>query len=204
LEQAYENNNQNVRSLRAEIAVLSSAQSGQDSNRLAESSSRLDELQRFGQMLFMKIAAEKTDLNLPATGMVQIVDRAVPGLRPVRPNKPLNILIGIIIGFIGGLFLATLVYALQWREFRRRAELPRTPFSPRFRAIVHILIALVVGMVIGYHCATPEYWSTIIVVPLTLLLGGLGSAYLELANPHSQTAQAASRQTDLQDTGLKY
>ena len=48
MEQAYENNNQNVRSLRAEIAVLSSAQSGQDSNRLAESSSRLDELQRFG------------------------------------------------------------------------------------------------------------------------------------------------------------
>jgi undecaprenyl pyrophosphate phosphatase UppP len=116
----------------------------------------------------------------------------------------LIIFIGIIIGFVGGLFLATLVYALQWREFRRRAELPRTPFSPRFRAIVHILIALVVGVVVGYHCSTPEYMSTMIVVPLTLLLGGIGSAYLELANPHSQTAQAAPHQTDLQDPGLKY
>ena len=204
LEQVYENNNQKMRGLRAEIAELSSAQTGQDSNRLAESSSRLDELQHFGQVLFTKIAAERTDLSLPATGMVQIVDRAVPGLRPVRPNKPLNIFVGIIIGFVGGLFLATLVYALQWREFRRRAELPRTPFPPRFRAIVHSLIALVVGVVVGYHCATPEYFSTIIVVPLTLLLGGIGSAYLELANPHSQTAQAAPRQTDLQDPGLRY
>jgi capsular polysaccharide biosynthesis protein len=31
-----------------------------------------------------------------------IVDRAVPGLRPVRPNKPLNIALGIL----GGMFLA--------------------------------------------------------------------------------------------------
>lgn len=33
---------------------------------------------------------------------VEIVDRALPGLRPVRPNKPLNIALGII----GGMFLA--------------------------------------------------------------------------------------------------
>ena len=33
---------------------------------------------------------------------VEIVDKAVPGLRPVRPNRPLNIALGII----GGMFLA--------------------------------------------------------------------------------------------------
>jgi capsular polysaccharide biosynthesis protein len=199
LEQAYEDNNQKMRSIRAEMAELARAQSSPDSNRLVEASSRLEELQRFGQVLFTKIATEKTDLSLPATGMVQIVDRAVPGLRPVRPNKPLNIFIGIIIGGVGGLFLATLVYVLQRRAFRRTAGIPRTPFPPRFRAIVHILIALVVGVVVGYRCATPEYFTTMIVVPLTLLLGGIGSAYLELANPHIQTGPAAPQQTDPQD-----
>jgi uncharacterized protein involved in exopolysaccharide biosynthesis len=33
---------------------------------------------------------------------VEIVDKAVPGLRPVRPNKPLNIALGIL----GGMLLA--------------------------------------------------------------------------------------------------
>ena len=36
--------------------------------------------------------------NTPA----EIVDRAVPGLKPVRPNKPLNVALGIL----GGMFLA--------------------------------------------------------------------------------------------------
>jgi uncharacterized protein involved in exopolysaccharide biosynthesis len=34
----------------------------------------------------------------------RIVDRAMPGLRPVRPNKPLNIALGTVIGaLVGGL-----------------------------------------------------------------------------------------------------
>jgi capsular polysaccharide biosynthesis protein len=33
---------------------------------------------------------------------IKIVDKAVPGLRPVRPNKPLNIALGLL----GGMFLA--------------------------------------------------------------------------------------------------
>jgi len=37
-----------------------------------------------------------------ADKLVDIVDKAVPGLRPARPNKPMNIAIGII----GGMFLA--------------------------------------------------------------------------------------------------
>jgi uncharacterized protein involved in exopolysaccharide biosynthesis len=36
---------------------------------------------------------------------LKIVDRAVPGLRPVRPNKPFN----LFLGFFGGLFTASLV-----------------------------------------------------------------------------------------------
>jgi uncharacterized protein involved in exopolysaccharide biosynthesis len=143
----------------------------------------LDELLRFRQVLDMKIASEQIDVTLPKTMMVEIVDTAKPGLRPVRPNKPLNIMLSLIIGAVGGLFLATLVYVLQRREFRRISGAPRTHFPPLFRAVVHILIALVVGVVVGYHCATPLSLDTIIVVPLTLLLGGIASAYIELANP---------------------
>lgn len=147
--------------------------------------------------------SEKTDLRLPATGMVQIVDKAVPGLRPVRPNKSLNIALGIIVGGVVGLFLATAVYALQWRAFRRTAGIPRTPFPPRFRAIVHILIAMVVGLLVGYHSATPLNIANFIVVPLTLLLGAIGSAYIELAHPHTQAAPAAPRPAWLDDASLK-
>jgi hypothetical protein len=59
----------------------------------------------------------------------------------------------------------------------------RTQFAARFRAVVHILIALVVGVIVGYHCAFPLNPGNFIIVPLALLLGGIASAYLELANP---------------------
>jgi uncharacterized protein involved in exopolysaccharide biosynthesis len=38
-------------------------------------------------------------------GPLTIVDRAVPGVRPVRPNKPFNLFLGLF----GGLFTASLV-----------------------------------------------------------------------------------------------
>jgi hypothetical protein len=141
------------------------------------------DLQRFGQLLSMKIASEETDLRLPATGMVQIVDTAHPGLRPVRPNNPFDILIGIVVGGVGGLVLGTLIYVMQRRAYRRAAAMSRAQLPTRFRAIVHILIALVIGLIVGYHCAQPLTYTTMIVVPLTLLLGAIASACLELANP---------------------
>ena len=44
----------------------------------------------------------------PATSMsnaprIEILDHAVPGFRPVRPNKPLNITLGVLIGLVLGL-----------------------------------------------------------------------------------------------------
>ena len=73
----------------------------------------LDELQRFRQILDMKIASEKIDEELPKTMMVEIVDKAVPGVRPVRPNKPLNIALGIIIGLVVGVGLAFFIEYLD-------------------------------------------------------------------------------------------
>jgi capsular exopolysaccharide synthesis family protein len=73
----------------------------------------LEELQRFRQILDWKIASEKIDQDLPKTTMVEIVDKAVPGLRPVRPNKPLNIALGIIIGLVVGVGLAFFIEYLD-------------------------------------------------------------------------------------------
>ncbi len=74
---------------------------------------QLDELLRFRQVLDAKIAYEKIDVDLPKTMMVEIVDSAVPGLRPVRPNKPLNIALGIIIGLVVGVGLAFFIEYLD-------------------------------------------------------------------------------------------
>ena len=78
-----------------------------------EAKRRLEELKRFRTILDMKIASEKIDVDLPKTMMVEIVDRAVPGLRPVRPNKPLNIALGIIIGLVVGVGLAFFIEYLD-------------------------------------------------------------------------------------------
>lgn len=78
-----------------------------------EAKRKLDELQRFRQILDMKIAAEKIDVELPKTMMVEIVDSAKPGLKPVRPNKPLNIALGIIIGLVVGIGLAFFIEYLD-------------------------------------------------------------------------------------------
>ena len=64
-------------------------------------------------VLDMKIASEKIDVELPKTMMVEIVDKAVPSARPVRPNKPLNIALGIIIGLVVGVGLAFFIEYLD-------------------------------------------------------------------------------------------
>jgi uncharacterized protein involved in exopolysaccharide biosynthesis len=54
--------------------------------------------------LASKIEAKKLEAQISRTRVVQITDRAEPGLFPVKPNKGLNITLGIV----GGGFLATL------------------------------------------------------------------------------------------------
>jgi len=78
-----------------------------------EANRKLEELQRFGQILEMKIASERIEISLPKTTMVEIMDSAVAGTRPVRPNKPLNIALGIIIGLVVGVGLAFFIEYLD-------------------------------------------------------------------------------------------
>ena len=78
-----------------------------------EAKRELDEAQRFRTLIDQKILIERTDLNLPKSSMVEIVDRAVQGLRPVRPNKPLNIALGVVVGLVVGIGLAFFIEYLD-------------------------------------------------------------------------------------------
>jgi uncharacterized protein involved in exopolysaccharide biosynthesis len=61
-----------------------------------------------------KVAVEKIDVDLPPSLLVEITDQAVPGLRPVRPNKPLNLVLGVLIGGVLALGLATVAAAITY------------------------------------------------------------------------------------------
>ena len=73
-----------------------------------EAKRNLDELQRFSQILDMKIASERVDLQLPQTPAAEIVERAWPAARPVAPNMPLAlalIFLGVLLDIAGLLVL---------------------------------------------------------------------------------------------------
>lgn len=78
-----------------------------------EAKARLEEVMRFRSILNLKLAQERIDVELPRTTMVEIVDTAKPGIRPIRPNKPLNIALGVVIGLIVGVGLAFFIEYLD-------------------------------------------------------------------------------------------
>jgi len=49
-----------------------------------------------------EIAQTYKDHNNLSSFRVEIIDRAVPGFRPVRPNKPLNLAVGLLLGLVLG------------------------------------------------------------------------------------------------------
>jgi beta-lactamase regulating signal transducer with metallopeptidase domain len=57
---------------------------------------KLQDMLDFRKALGMKIASEKTDLALPRTAQVEILERAVPPLQPVSPNRVLGA--GLLVG----------------------------------------------------------------------------------------------------------
>jgi uncharacterized protein involved in exopolysaccharide biosynthesis len=86
-----------------------------------EAKRRLEELTRFQTLLNLKLASEKIDMNLPKSTLVETIDRAEPALRPVRPNKPLNLFVGAVVGTLLGTMAGG---AVAWGRFRVR---PKTP-----------------------------------------------------------------------------
>jgi polysaccharide biosynthesis transport protein len=73
----------------------------------------LETLQVLRDKLQMQIIAQEIESKIPKSMIVEVVDPAEPGLRPVRPNKPLNISLGIIVGLVIGIGLAFFIEYLD-------------------------------------------------------------------------------------------
>jgi capsular exopolysaccharide synthesis family protein len=74
---------------------------------------KLENMIEFHKLLAAKIESEKLDVEIPKTSIVEITDPAQPGDSPVKPNKPLNIILGVIIGLIMGVSLAFFIEYLD-------------------------------------------------------------------------------------------
>ena len=74
---------------------------------------KLEQMFELHKLLYSKIEMEELDSAIPRTSMVQITDYAEPSKTPVKPNKPVNIALGLIFGLIMGLGLAFFIEYLD-------------------------------------------------------------------------------------------
>jgi polysaccharide biosynthesis transport protein len=74
---------------------------------------KLGNMIEFHKLLAAKIESEKLDVEIPKTSIVEITGPAEPGDSPVKPNKTLNIVLGVVIGLIMGVGLAFFIEYLD-------------------------------------------------------------------------------------------
>jgi uncharacterized protein involved in exopolysaccharide biosynthesis len=83
----------------------------------------LEDLLGYRRTLSQKLLSEEANSRLWVSGGVEIVDHAVSPLRPARPNKPLNIVLGMFAGGVIGLFAGLGTWVIS--RLRRRAAMAR-------------------------------------------------------------------------------
>ena len=109
--------------LQAELenARLEDIKKAERSRPYFEAKRRLDELTRFRSVLGLKLTSEKLDMNLPKSSMVEIIDRAMPATRPIRPNKAFNLFLGAVAATLLGTMVGG---AAAWGRVRVRRKTP--------------------------------------------------------------------------------
>ena len=73
----------------------------------------LETLQRQKEAMQMELNQQVVNSQLVRDASVDIIDRALPGMRPVRPNKPLFIAFGAVAGLMLGFLLAFFIEYLD-------------------------------------------------------------------------------------------
>jgi capsular exopolysaccharide synthesis family protein len=72
-----------------------------------------ENLKKIRDAVDMRIAQEDIDASITQQASVQLIDDAIPGLRPVKPRKVLNIAAGVVAGLILGVGLAFFIEYLD-------------------------------------------------------------------------------------------
>lgn len=73
----------------------------------------LENLQRVKEAINLRIASEAIETELPLGSIVTVTDEAKMSPNPIKPNKPLNIGLGVIVGLIVGVGLAFFIEYLD-------------------------------------------------------------------------------------------
>ena len=103
----------------AEIAASLEAAQKADQEKLTATRPYFDkkrELERLNDLrdlINRKMNIEQIDLELPKLTQVEIIENAKPSIKAVKPNKTLNLILGVVIGLIVGVGLAFFIEYLD-------------------------------------------------------------------------------------------
>jgi len=98
---------------KVEEAKIKDAKQAEDNQPYYDAKRDLEQKREMHRLLYAKLVGEKVDLDIPKTSMAQITDHAEPGKVPVKPNKTVNIVLGLIFGLLMGVGLAFFIEYLD-------------------------------------------------------------------------------------------
>ena len=178
LEQRAEEMAKRIARMKQQLAELAETAGGTQSPTYLEKQKELEAAIAFRGELTHRMRLEEIDLYLPRSGQVMILELAVASARPFRPNKPLNIILGIMFGALAGFLLALLVYVIKRWAYQRQSGASGTNTLRGLRTFIQVSVALLVGTLIGYNCAMPWDRTSLFIMLLFVILGGLAIGYV--------------------------